>query len=283
MDPQLDPLLGLAGDAQVLDAVAELRGIADVLGGDGGDPLGVDLVVLEGDAEGDGSQDGELVGGVDALDVQGGIGLGVAAALGLRQGLLEVPPLMGHLAEDEVAGAVDNPCQPLDAVAGEPLPDRLDDGDPPRHRRLEGHHHPLALGGVEDVVAVDGDKRLVGGDYMLAVLDGTQHQGAGRLDPPHELHHHRQLGVVHDGPGIGGELDPLGGAGARLFEIPERGPFDQDAAPRPAADVDLIAGEHGDRAAAHGAEAEKTHGYGLQGWASTERCFLNMCLIPRMA
>lgn len=32
-----------------------------------------------------GAEDGELVGGIDALDIEGGIGLGVAQGLGLGQ------------------------------------------------------------------------------------------------------------------------------------------------------------------------------------------------------
>ena len=72
-------------DAEQLDPVAELLGVADVLLRELRDALGVGLVELHRDAEGDRRHDGELVRGVDALDVERRVGLGVAALLRLLQ------------------------------------------------------------------------------------------------------------------------------------------------------------------------------------------------------
>ena len=66
-------------------------------------PFGVGLVELHRDAEGDRRQDGQLVRGVDALDVEGRIGLGVAEPLRLLEHGVERRALVAHLGQDEVA------------------------------------------------------------------------------------------------------------------------------------------------------------------------------------
>ena len=78
MHAQLDALGTTAGDAQQLDAVAQLVGIGEVLGRQLADALDEGTVELHGHTEGDGGQQRGLVGGIDALDVEGGIGLGIA-------------------------------------------------------------------------------------------------------------------------------------------------------------------------------------------------------------
>jgi hypothetical protein len=54
-------------------------------GRDGRDALAVDVAGHHPAAEGDGGDDGGLGGGVEALDVGGGVALGVAQALRLAQ------------------------------------------------------------------------------------------------------------------------------------------------------------------------------------------------------
>ena len=79
--------------------------------------------------------------GVDAFDVEGRIGLRVAQALRVFQHLIEPGTLFAHLGQDEVAGAVDDAGDPLDAVGGQAFAQRLDDRDAAGHGGLEGHHH----------------------------------------------------------------------------------------------------------------------------------------------
>ena len=142
MHAQLDALGGALGDAQQLDAVAQLLGVADVRRLQLGDAFHVRLVELHRDAEGDGAHDGRLVRGVDAFDVEGRVGLGVAAALRVLQRLLERDALVAHLGQDEVRGAVDDAGDPLDAVGRKALTQRLDDGNAAGHGSLEGEVAP---------------------------------------------------------------------------------------------------------------------------------------------
>ena len=70
---------------QQLDRVTKLAGEADVDRIQSGDAAAFDGRSTEADAERDLRQDGELVGGIGPIDVQGRVGLGVAAPLGLGQ------------------------------------------------------------------------------------------------------------------------------------------------------------------------------------------------------
>jgi hypothetical protein len=81
MHAQLDTRAAALGDAEQLDAVAELFGVLDVGGFELGDAFDVGLVELHRDAEGDGGDQCCLVRGIDALDVEGRIGFGVTQTL----------------------------------------------------------------------------------------------------------------------------------------------------------------------------------------------------------
>ena len=89
MHAQLDAARRALGDAEQLDAVAELLGVADVGRRQSRDAFGVRRVEVDRHAEGDRRQQRQLVGGVDAFDVEGRIGLGVAQALRFGQHRVE--------------------------------------------------------------------------------------------------------------------------------------------------------------------------------------------------
>ena len=243
---------------QELDAVAELLRVADVEAGELRDALGVDGVELHRNAEADRRHDGELVGGVDALDVEGGIGFRVAARLCVLQRELEAHAAGAHLGQDEIAGAVDDARDPLDAVRGKALPQRLDDGDAPAYGGFEGDHNVLLLRRREDFVAVHRQQRLVGGHHMLAVLDRREDQILGNCVPADQLDHDVDLGIAHDGKRVIRDLRRAVDEAARLLHIPIGDRADQDLAARAARDLSLIAGEHGEGAAADGADAEQS-------------------------
>ena len=246
-------------DAEQLDAVAQPLGVLDVGGGELADALGVRLVELHRDAEGDGREDGELVGGVDAVDVEGGVGLGVAQALRLGEHDVEGQALVAHLREDVVAGAVDDPGDPLDAVGGEALADRLDDRDAARHRRLEGHHHAPGVRGREDLVAVLGEQRLVGGDHVLAARDGRQHQLLRARLAADQLDDDVDVGLRDDRAGSATSSMPSSATARGFGEVAGRGHGDHDLAAGAARDLLAVAAQHLDGAAADGSQAQQAH------------------------
>ncbi len=168
-------------------------------------------------------------------------------------------PLVAHLREDVVAGAVDDPGDPLDAVGREALADRLDDRHAARHRRLEGDHHALGVRARKNLGPVLGEQRLVRGDHVLAVVDRLQHQLARRRVAADQLDHDVDVGARDDEARGGHELDALEGDGALLLEIARARHLDDDVAPGTARDLLAIAAQHLDRAAADRAEAEQAY------------------------
>ena len=103
---------------QELDGVAQLGGKVDVDGVNAADAASLDAGERHGHAIRDLGEDGQLVGGVGAIDVEGGVGLGVSRVLGLGQGVavarpfslmavrmkLQVPLRMPWMREDLVGG-----------------------------------------------------------------------------------------------------------------------------------------------------------------------------------
>jgi hypothetical protein len=167
------------GDAQQLDAVAQLLGVFDVSRAEPGDAFDIGLVKLHRHTKGDGAHQRGLVGCVHPFDVKRGVGLGVTQALRFFQHHGKVQPLVAHFAQDEVGGAVDDAGNPLDAVGSEPFAQRLDDRNAARHCRFKRHHHTFGRCGGKNFGAVHCQQGLVGGHHMLACGDGFKHQGFG--------------------------------------------------------------------------------------------------------
>ena len=119
-------------------------------------PSTCDLVERDARAEGEAGQQGELVGGVEAADVEGRVGLGVALGLRLLQHVGEGAVLLLHLREDVVAGAVEDAVDAADLVGGERLAQRLDDGDAAGDRGLEVEGDAVLLGEPARARAVRG-------------------------------------------------------------------------------------------------------------------------------
>ena len=88
-------------------------------------------------AEGQAGQQRQLVRGVAAADVQGGIGLGIALGLRLLQHLGEGAARRFHFGEDVIAGAVEDAFHRIDAMGDQAFAQGLDDGNAAGHRGLE--------------------------------------------------------------------------------------------------------------------------------------------------
>ncbi len=202
--------------------------------------------------------------GVHALNVEGRVGLGIAQRLRFGQHVGEIPSLLPHLGQNEVAGAVDDARDPLHRVAGQTLADGLDDGDAAGHGRLEGDHQALLAGLGEDFVAMLGDQGLVGGDDVLAIVQRRQHQFARRAEAADEFDDDVDGGIVDDFKGIGGEPDAFGIADAGAVQVQAGGGDDLDRASGTAGDFPGVALEHADSAAAHGPNAQQADLDGFQ-------------------
>ena len=139
------------GDAEELDAVAEFPGHLEVEGYQPLDPLGGDGLEGPARAKGHAGEQGQLVGGVDALDVEGRVRLGVAQLLGLLQDDLELLAGPLHLGQHEVGGPVQDAVDALDAIGREALAQRAQDRNPAADRGLEGDADALLRSRLEDL------------------------------------------------------------------------------------------------------------------------------------
>jgi hypothetical protein len=175
-------------------------------------------------AEGDAGDDRHLGARVVALDVGGGIGLGVAEGLRLRQRVLVGCARLGHAGEDVVGRAVDDAHHPRDALAHERLAQRADDRDAPGHGRLEQQVDAGVLRSFEQLGPGRGEELLVAGDHRLAGLDGGEDEVARRVDAADHLDDHVDLGVGHHGVGVGGEQRGIDPRPAGLGEVAHRHP-----------------------------------------------------------
>ena len=108
MHALFEPVLGQPGDPEQLDAEAELVGEVDIEPRDVADALGINAVGVDRPAEREARQDRQLVRGVDAVDVEARIGLGIAELLRLGQHLGEFAPALAHRRQDVVRCAVED-------------------------------------------------------------------------------------------------------------------------------------------------------------------------------
>ena len=144
---------------------------------------------------------------IDAFNIEGRIGLGVTQGLGFLQHVIKSPAFLAHFGEDEVAGAVDDAGQPVDAVGRQTFTDRLDHRDTTGYGGFEGDDHAFLAGTGEDLIAVHGDQRLVCGDHMLAVVDGLEHQFMGQGVAADQLDNDIDFRVIHHIEDIVGQSD----------------------------------------------------------------------------
>ena len=78
------------------------------------------------------TENGGLVGGIDAVNVQTIIRFGITELLGLLQRSLKVGSILCHLGEDVVGGPIDDAVQSQELVGDQALPEGFKDGDTSR-------------------------------------------------------------------------------------------------------------------------------------------------------
>ena len=224
--------------------------------------------------EGDGGEDGELGGRIVAVDVGGGVGLGVAQALRVGEHLLEAQALRVHARKNVVRGPVHDAGDGEGVVADERVLERVDDGDAAGAGGLAADLDAGARRLPRERGDVAPEERLVGGDDVLAVCDGVLEDLGRGMVAADELDHDI------DG-GVGGDLAPIGGEGVRrkpqgvcALRVARAGfPHAHvDAVGREV--VVVVLGDQADDAAAHRAESDDAdlHGPGalLHGGSNLE-------------
>ena len=246
------------GHADQPDDIAQRIGLGDIGGAQAGDPAGIDRAEIDLRPERDRGEDRKLVRGIGAFDVEGRVGLGKAPGLGFGQHVGKIATGVLHGREDEVAGPVEDPVDPLDLVRGGAFAQPLDHRNPARHCRLELQRDLLLLGLGGEFEPVMGDHRLVGGDQRLAGLDRGARTGQRRAvrSADHLDHHVDIVALTQDHhvvfPGIGRQIDPAG-----LVAVARGNHGNPDRASGPAGDQLGIGFDQADHPDPHGTKSGK--------------------------
>ena len=204
--PHRELAVAPAGDGHEPDAVAEFGRVVQQIEIDPLDAGAGNLGPRHPDAEGEVGEDREFLRRVGAVDVHRGIGLREALLLGELQHLGVVGAVFLHPREDEVARAVENAADALDAVGSQALADRGHDRDAAGDGRLERDRPALLSRQLEELGAVLGEQRLVGGDDVLSVFEQFDHHRPGRLEPADEQRRDRDRGIAGDVADVGRDL-----------------------------------------------------------------------------
>src|SRR6516165_5106899 len=204
MHTLLDAAVGARGDAEQLDAVAEIVGGFDVGRGNVLDPLDIDGVERRAHSEGERGQQRKFVRSVEAADVKGWIGLGIAAGLRLFQDLGEAAPFGHHQREDVIAGAIEDAVDAADGIALQALADGLDDRNAARNSALKIQRDTLLLGKRRERWSMMDKHRVIGGDHVFAGAErGLDRLLGGTLLAANQLDKGVDLWIA-------GELDRIG-------------------------------------------------------------------------
>src|SRR6185295_13523598 len=149
--------------------------------------------------------DRRLGAGIEALDVGRRVAFGESQRLGFGEGDAVVGAFLGHLGEDEVGGAIDDPHDSRDGLAAQALAQGSDDGDATGYGGFEQQIHAGVVADAEQFGADVGQQLLVGGDHGLARLQRRGDQLARRLDPADYLDDQVDRGIGYDRVSVAGE------------------------------------------------------------------------------
>ena len=198
-----DLAVDLLGDREQLHDVAELARRAMSSAVMLGDALAVHVAGDDARAERDRRDDRGLRRGVEALDVGGRVGLGVAERLRLGERVGERRARLGHAGEDVVRRAVDDAHHAPDAVAGERLAQRPHQRDAAGDRRLEQQ-----VDARRPRPSRTAPRRGSASSSLFAVTTGLPAFSAatisvaGRLDPADDLDDDVDVGIADHGVGV---------------------------------------------------------------------------------
>ena len=193
-----------AARREQFDRVAQLAGVAEVRRVEVADAFAEDVGLADGAAEGQRAEYREFVGGVRAVHVFGGVGLGVAVALRLGEGCVVGRAVLGDARQNVVRGAVDDGVDGGDAVGGEVADEGADDGNAPADAGLERERGVVGGGEREQFRPVPRDDLFVGGHDMLAGAQRGFNIGERGLLAAHRLDDDVHAGAVEEGGRIAG-------------------------------------------------------------------------------
>src|SRR6202165_364232 len=173
-------------------------GIVEVCGADLPDTGYPDVRRGERAVEGQPGENRDLVAGIQAVNVQGGIGLGVACGLGLAEGFGKLQAVAFHLRQDEIGRSVHDAVNGLDTVCRQRLRYGADDRSAAAHAGFNPNRQLLPVGQGKQLLANPGDQGLVGGDHCFPVLNARTDDFEGHIRTAPRFDHDVDVLGIHD-------------------------------------------------------------------------------------
>ena len=201
-------------------------------------------------------EDRQFLRGVGAVNVHRGVGFGESLGLGELEHLGVVGTILLHPRQDEVARAVQDAADRVDAVGCEALADGGHNRNAAGHGRLEGDRAAQLAGQLEEFRAMLCQQCLVGGDHILPVLEQLDHHRTGRLQSPDKQNRHGDRWIPRDVADIGRDLPARHLHATVLGNVLDDGPFDDDRSAGVPRDMVGRLDEQADNARSNGAQAD---------------------------
>ena len=142
-------------------------------------------------------QNGQLGAGIAAVEIFGGVGLGISAGLRFFQRLAERNPGVLDAAQNVVAGSIQNSGNAVQAVSAQAGAQRGENGHSSGHRGAELKLASLLRGQLQKIGAVARDQLLVGRDHRLAGLQRRAHDLLRRIQAADQFDHDVGVGAEH--------------------------------------------------------------------------------------
>ena len=124
-----------------------------------------------------------------ALNIRGGISLGIAQAGGLGQCLIIRGTRGLHGIQDEVGGAVDDAGDTLYLIAGQGAAQHAHHRDGGGHGSLKIKVHSGTVSGLCQLIRMRGHQRLISGNHGLAGIKRGEDQLARKINAADNLNY----------------------------------------------------------------------------------------------
>ena len=254
--PHRQPAVVSAGHGHETNPIAEFAGVFQEVEVEAIDAGPRDLGPRHPDSERQMGEYRQFLRGVGAVNVHRGVGFGESLGLGELEHLGVVGTILLHPRQDEVARAVQDAADRVDAVGCEALADGGHNRNAAGHGRLEGDRTAPLAGQLEEFRAMLCQQCLVGGDHILPVLEQLDHHRAGRLQSPDKQNRHGDRWIPRDVADVGRDLPARHLHATVLGDVLDDGPFDDDRSAGVPRDMVGRLDEQADNARPDGAQTD---------------------------
>ena len=204
VNPRFNAFFSISCDGEQFEAIPEFMRKLDILGGEPVDAFPVDTAESDRKAEGHGYKDGEFVGCIGPIHIEGRRILSISEFNRLLYGLIVGLPFLGHSGQNVVGCPVQDPHDCINTVCRETIPQSANDGNASSHTCLKGEGYILFLGGLIDLLSMFRKEGLISGDDLFSLFKCLENKTLGNINATHEFYDNINIGIIDDLHGIRG-------------------------------------------------------------------------------